>query len=192
MSLTHSDLTGLVKSGDQDAFIALSSDFSGLIRRVIASYEVDNSEQDDLYQEGLIGLYKAALAYQPSLNASFSTFARICIKHSIVSALRIYYGKKNFPIRSSVSLDSDNGELTEVYGLGPVTEPEQLLIEKESYDALLSNIDIKLSPLERDVLKLFVQGNSYGEISKRLQMSSKSVDNAIQRIRGKLKLFIQT
>lgn len=189
MPLSHVDLAGLVKSGNQDAFGTLSAEFEGIIWSIVATCDVDTEEKLDLYQEGLIGLYKAALAYEPQLNASFSTFARICIKHSIISALRIYYGKKNYPIRSSLSLD--DGEETEIQGLGTVTEPESLLIEKESYDSLIKRIDTSLSKREYDVLKLFIQGNSYGEISNRLQMTTKSVDNAIQRIRGKLKLLIK-
>lgn len=190
MSLSHVDLAGLVKSGDQEAFGTLTAEFDGVIWGIISAYDVDADEKCDLYQEGLIGLYKASLAYESHLDASFSTFARICIKHSIISALRIYYGKKNYPIRSSLSLDGD-GEETEIQGLGTVTEPESMLIEKESYDSLIKRIDTALSKREYDVLKLFIQGNSYGEISSRLQMTTKSVDNAIQRIRGKLKLLIK-
>ena len=102
----------------------------------------------------------------------------------------IYYGKKNYPIRSSLPLESEDEDLV-IRSLGPATEPEQLLLEKESYKALTSKIDSALSNYERTVLKLFLQGNSYGEISKRLGMTTKSVENAIQRIRGKLKLIIQ-
>lgn len=187
--MTHNELSELVKSGDQEAFRALLTDFEGVIRATTSSADVDREEKMDLYQEGLIALYKAAMTYDPSLNASFSTYANVCIKHSIVSALRIYYGKKNYPIRSSLSL---NGEVDDpvIQSLGPVTEPEQLLLEKESYRALLEKLDASLSNYEMEVLKLFLQGNSYCEISKRLNMTAKSVDNAIQRIRGKLKLII--
>ncbi len=192
MSHIHSELVRLVKSGDSDAFFKLKSDFDSVLRSVTAQCDVDSDEKEDLYQEGLIGLYKAALAYDENNGTPFSVFARVCIKHSINSALRIYYGKKNYPIRSYLPIDSDGDEVKEVQGLGPVTEPERLLIEKESYLTLLNIIDASLSAFERDVLKLYVQGRSYGEISKRLKVSAKSVDNAIQRIRGKLKLFIQT
>ncbi len=192
MTPSNNDLVNLVKNGDQQAFTDLTVEFDGMLRGLVASCDVDAEEKNDLYQEALIALYKAALSYKPSLEASFTTFARICIKHSIISALRIYYGKKNFPIRSSLSLNSEDDESVEIRSLGQATEPERLLIEKESYKALLNRIDNSLSQLENDVLKLYIQGKSYGEISNRLKMSTKSVDNAIQRIRGKLKLLIRT
>ena len=191
MALSHSELVRLVKEGDQGAFTVLKSDFDSMIRGIVYGIEVISAEADDLYQEGLIGLYKAAMTYCEDSDASFSTYARVCIRHSVISAIRIYYGKKNFPVRSSLSLDSDEGDIGEIPNLGQVTEPECVLIEKENYEALLRKIDVTLSKMEREVLKLFLDGLSYGEISKRLRMSTKSVGNAIQRIRGKLKLLIQ-
>ena len=191
MPISYDDLAGLVQKGEQNAFIELASYFEGVIRAVVSTCDVDNEEKEDLYQEGLLGLYKAALTYKASMSASFPTFARICIKHSIISALRIYYSKKNYPIRSSLSLDSDGGSDEDIQGLGPISDPEAALIEQEDYRSLLNVIDVSLSELERKVLYLFIQGMSYGEISLRLQISTKSVGNAIQRIRGKLKLFIQ-
>ncbi len=179
----------LVKKGNQEAFARIAGQFEKVIRITVSSCNAD-TERDDLCQEGLIGLYKACLAYNPTLGASFSTFARICIKHSILSALRVYYGNKNYPIRSSLSLDASDGNSMEIQGLGPVTEPERLLIEKESYNILLDKIDASLSEFEGSVLKLFVQGKTYTQISESLNVTPKSVDNAIQRIRGKLKLFI--
>lgn len=177
------------KKGDHDAFLELARGYEKTIRKVSDTPNVSNDEKNDLYQEGLIGLYKAALTYDEKSGTSFSTYAGICIKHSIISALRIYYGKKNYPIRSSLPLDSDS-DTAEIQGLGLITQPEMLIIERESYEALVSKIDSELSRYERKVLKLFLQGMTYGEISERLQTSTKSVDNAIQRIRGKLKLLI--
>ena len=191
MTLSHSELARLIKNDDQGAFTVLKSDFDSMIRGIVSGSEVVSAEAEDLYQEGLIGLYKAAMTYCDRSDASFPTYARVCIKHSIISALRIYYGKKNYPVRSSLSLDSDEESIGDIRDLGQVTEPECVLIEKESYEALLRKIDVTLSKMECEVLKLFLEGLSYGEISKRLRMSTKSVGNAIQRIRGKLKLFIQ-
>ena len=85
----------------------------------------------------------------------------------------------------------DKEEAEVIRSLGPVAEPENLFLEKERRDAMEQVISIRLSPLEKKVLRLFVQGMTYAEISKELGLSPKSVDNAIQRIRGKLKLFVQ-
>ncbi|MBE6701316.1 MAG: sigma-70 family RNA polymerase sigma factor [Ruminococcaceae bacterium] len=180
-------LIDLIKSGDHDAFMKLSGEYDKMIRSLIQGYDISDSEKDDLYQEGLIGLYKASVTYSKTSDASFSTYAYVCIKHSIISSLRLYYNKKNYPVRSSVSLNND----IVIPGLEPVTEPERLIIEKEDYHLLMAKIDTSLSSYERDVLKLFLQGKSYAEMSKRLNMTTKSVGNAIQRIRGKLKNLIE-
>lgn len=174
-----------VKKGDHDSFLLISKMFDKTIRKMCNIPKISDDEQNDLYQEGLIGLYKAVITYKHSADASFSTFANICIKHSIISALRTYYSKKNYPIRSSLPLDSEENS-----NLGLITEPEMLFIERESYKSLLQKIDSSLSDYERKVLKLFLTGISYGDISDKLDTSVKSVDNAIQRIRGKLKLLI--
>lgn len=183
-------LISLIREGNHDAFLELARRYDTTIRKMSYSPKVADNEKDDLFQEGLIGLYKAAITYDENSNASFSTFAHICIKHSIISALRIYYSNKNYPILSSLPLDISEKEISKIQGLGLITEPEKLLIEKESYEALMSKIDSELSSYERKVFKLFLRGMSYVDISARLQTSTKSVDNAIQRIRGKLKLLI--
>lgn len=174
-----------VREGDQDSFLLISETFDKTIRKMCNIPMISDDEKNDLYQEGLIGLYKAVLTYKSSESASFSTFANICIKHSIISATRTYYSNKNYPIRSSIPLN--NGENN---SLGLVTEPEMLFIERESYSSLLKRIDSSLSTYERKVLKLFLLGISYNDISDKLDTSVKSVDNAVQRIRGKLKILI--
>ncbi len=182
-------LVDKIKKGDHDAFLELAKSYEKRIYKTVNALNVADHEKEDLFQEGLIGLYKASMTYADNSDASFSTYAYICIKHSISSALRIYNSKKNYPIRSSLPLDSDS-EIAEIQGLGLITQPELLLIEKENYELLVSKIDSELSGYERKVFKLFLQGLTYGEISEKLQTSTKSVDNAIQRIRGKLKLLI--
>lgn len=178
------------KAGNHDSFLELTKIYDRTIRRLSSVPNIASQEKEDLYQEGLIGLYKAVITFDPSCNVTFSTFAGVCIKHSIISALRVYYSKKNYPILSSLQLDFEEDDIAKIQGLGLITEPEKVLIEKEEYETLMSKIDKELSQYERKVFKLFLQGLSYGNISKSLQTSTKSVDNAIQRIRGKLKLLI--
>ena len=191
MSSSHSDLAVSVQEGDQSAFCKLSAEFSPAILSIIDSYDVTISERDDIYQEGLLGLYKAALTYKAHMNTAFSTFARICIKHSIISALRTYYGNKNYPLLSSLSIDKVMEEFGDIQAPCTSSDPESLLIEQEELDTLVRIINVNLSQLERKVLKLFVQGKTYGEISERLSISIKSVGNAIQRIRNKLRSLIR-
>lgn len=180
-------LVARIQSGEHNAFRELVKSYDGLIKKVVNSTDVPNDEKEDLYQEGLIGLYKAALSYEEGSNASFATFAGVCIKHSIISALRIYYGNKNKQLRSSLSLDTEDSDIRETQGSSTFAQPDVQLIEKEEYDALIFKIDSILSPFERRVFKLYLNGTSYGEISRALHVPLKSVDNAVQRIRGKLK-----
>lgn len=176
-----------VASGNQKAFFELSSRFSSTIKNISNAVDISESEKDDLYQEGLIGLYKAALTYTSHKNASFYTYATVCIKHSIYSSLRVYFSKKNEPVRFGESLDEAVAEQCPDL----CTEPEKVFIEKESIRIIKESIDSSLSSYERRVFKLFLKGMSYEDIAKLLLTTPKSVDNAIQRIRGKLKKFIK-
>ncbi len=179
-----------IQGGEHNAFRELVKLYDGFIKRLISTADVPNDEKDDLYQEGLIGLYKAAVSYKEGSGASFSTFAGICIRHSVLSALRIYYGNKNKQLRSSLSLDAEDSDIIEAQG-SVDAQPDVQLIEKEDYNALIFKIDSLLSPFERRIFKLYLKGTPYGEISATLRVPLKSVDNAVQRIRGKLKQLIK-
>ena len=181
------DLVREISMGNQKAFFELSARFSGLIKDISNSANVSESEKDDIYQEGLIGLYKAAVTFDPQRGASFSTYATLCIKHNIYSSVRVYFSKKNDPVRFGSPLDETIAEQCPDL----CTEPEKLLIEKESLRIIKESIDSSLSKYERQVFKLFLKGLSYEEIAKLLSTTPKSVDNAIQRIRGKLKKFLK-
>ena len=181
------ELVSEVASGNQKAFFELSARFGSLVKDISSSVSISESEKDDIYQEGLIGLYKAALTYIPNKGAAFSTYAAICIKHSIYSSLRVYFSKKNEPVRFGSSLDEAFAEQCP----DSCTEPEKVFIEKENIRLIKESIDSTLSTYEIRVLKLFLKGLSYEDIAKLLLTTPKSVDNAIQRIRGKLKKFIK-
>lgn len=181
------ELVREVASGNQKAFFELSARFSGIIKDISNTVNISENEKDDIYQEGLIGLYKAAITYTPCKGASFPTYAAICIKHSIYSSLRVYFSKKNEPVRFGSSFDEAVAEQCP----DSCTEPEKVFIEKENIRIIKESIDSSLSLYERKVFKLFLKGLSYEAIAKLLSTTPKSVDNAIQRIRGKLKKFIK-
>jgi RNA polymerase sporulation-specific sigma factor len=185
--LSTQELVKAVSEGDQKLFFELSSRHEGMIKDILGTVDITPSEKDDLYQEALIGLYKAALTYDPNRDTSFSTYAYLCIKHSIYSALRVYFSKKNYPVRIGSSLD----DLLTSPCPDLCTEPEKVFIEKENIRLIKESLDTSLSQYERDVFKLFLKGLSYESIAVALSTSPKSVDNAIQRIRGKLKKFIR-
>lgn len=168
--------------GNQDAFRLLAEKYEPLIHKLVGSFCVPEAERDDLFQEGLIGLYKAVLMYDPELS-SFGTFAHLCIKRSILSAVQSYQSKTNgllpFPE------DDSSGTL-----LGAADSPEIAFLHKESYELLLKRIDSHLSDYENTVLRLYLTGVSHDLIAQRLATSRKSVDNAISRIRRKLRVLI--
>ncbi len=185
--LSNEELAKKVSLGEQKAFVELSERFDSMIRDNLTHISVDTSEKEDLYQEGLIGLYKATLAYTHKRGASFSTLAYICIKHSIYSSVRVYFSKKNEPVRICSPYD----ELLAQQCPDFYAEPEKLFIEKENVQLIEELIDTSLSDYERRVFKLFLKGLSYEVIAKEFSTDTKSVDNAIQRIRGKLKKFVK-
>lgn len=180
---SQSELISAIKDGTYNAFQELVISFDGFIKKTVNSSDVSDTEKDDLYQEGLIGLYKAVISYNENSDASFSTYANVCIRHSIISALRKYYGKENMRFRYSLTLDSESIEPLVI----TQASPDESIIEREEYEALMQKIDSSLSVYERKVLKLYLKGMTYEEISKALNTSVKSIDNAIQRIRSKLK-----
>ena len=148
---------------------------------------------EDLVQEGMIGLYKAIKGYSGHKETSFKTFAIICIKHQIQTAIKRANTNKNKPLSSAVSFQSfTNGKSAESLDFLPIelvfdSTPAEKVIDKENYEALKKSIKESLSPLEYQVLNLYLQGYSYKEISQNLNISSKSIDNGLTRIKTKLK-----
>ena len=168
--------------GNQDAFRSLAEKYEPLIHKLVGSFTVPEAERDDLFQEGLIGLYKAVLMYDPELS-SFGTFAYLCIKRSILSAVRSYQ-------TTAVGLTSLPEDEFSGLALGTADSPETAFLHKESYALLLERIDSHLSDYENTVLRLYLTGVSHDLIAQRLATSRKSVDNAISRIRRKLRVLI--
>lgn len=137
-------------------------------------------DRDDVVQEGLIGLFGAIRGYEPDKGAEFTTYAYSCINNSIVSALRAAGRKKHSMLNSALPIEAADG-------VSGGETPEQTTISNESLRDLREKIQTLLSPLERKVLTLRLSGKSYVEIADRLSRTQKSVDNAVQRIRRKLK-----
>ena len=186
-TFTDEELAKKSSLGEQRAFSELSRRFDAMLRGILSGISIDLSEKEDLYQEGLIGLYKACLAYDKERGSSFSTYAYICAKHNIYSSIRVYFSKKNDLVRISSPIDEVPVQLCPDLQ----TEPQKSLIEKESAKLFTKSVSDILSSYEKAVLKLFLKGLSYEDIATNLSVSAKSVDNALQRIRGKLKKFIK-
>lgn len=173
------------KDGDDEALTALIQRYAPFVRMRAGAYGVKELDADDLYQEGMIALLTAVRNYCAGLNSSFRTFASVCINNKLNSALRAHMREKNAPMRGYLSLSEP--KVPEEALTAHTLDPEQLVIQSEETDARNRRIETLLSLFERQVLKLYLSSYSYEEMSKQLGSSTKAVDNALQRVRRKLR-----
>lgn len=193
--LSDEELVYKAKFGDENAENELLELYKGLVVKIARSYFILGGEMEDIVQEGMIGLYKAIKGYDKKKNASFKTFATMCIKHQIQSAIKVANAKKNSPLSNSVSLqsfseNSDDDDFLPVNLIFQVS-PDEKIINKEDYRNLLENIKKMLSEKELQVLKYYLKGYTYKEISNILGTSEKSIDNSLSRIKSKLKKMVE-
>lgn len=193
-------LVELAQSGDNDAESALIVRFMGLVKLETRSFFLVGADRADLIQEGSIGLVAAIRDYDKSRGGSFRSFAEICISRKVYSAIKTAMRKKHQPLNDYVSLDrniyenvNDDSDtvLADSLVVPNLDNPEDLIIEKESYDELIAQMNESLTVLEKQVLGLFLDGYSYAQIAERLSKTVKAVDNAIQRTKKKVKKFLQ-
>ena len=191
-SFTDEKLAALAQSGDDRAFDYLLDKYRVLVRKKSSSYYIIGADRDDIIQEGMIGLFKAVRDFDPGREASFKTFADICVSRQMLTAVKNALRQKHAPLNFYVSLnkpiaESDGeSELAEVFGGNETANPEDIVINREKADCLEVKVNEVLSRFELRVLSLYLQGNSYLSIGKAIGKDSKSVDNAIQRIRKKI------
>ena len=172
------DLCRLTASGDRDAEEVLVKRYLRMVRVCARPYFLAGGDSEDLIQEATFGLLKAIREFAPGHDAKFKTFAEVCIRNRIRSAVATASRSKHAPLNDSVPFESP------MLGIG--ASPEDLYISREEEAERLTWLAQKLSPLERKILKLFLHGLSYREISEQVGRPIKSVDNAIQRIRRKV------
>ncbi len=140
-------------------------------------------DADDLVQEGLVGLFRAVESYDKDRGASFPTYAVTCINNSMNTAVKQATRKKHAPLKGYLSLSDEQSD----EALIDSESPEDLAIRTEEYDAVMARIKAELSDMERNVLELYLKGYDYLAVAKQLDTTPKSVDNALQRARNKLK-----
>lgn len=178
------ELAGFIREDDPDAFMELMKRYFPLIRAKAARYQHTTAfDADDLYQEGLLGLFRAACTYNPDGPASFRTYAGVCISRRIIGACRSALRQKALPLHASVSIDGGDAAHLEDHG----SSPETVVIAQENLQLVQDQIRHDLSRLEQRVLFFYLSGQSYLEIGRQLGVSAKSVDNAMQRVRRKLR-----
>lgn len=181
-NLTDIELIKLYKNGNQTAFQQLAVRYIFIIRNKSSDLYNMGIESEDLFQEGLLGLHNAVLSFNEKGGASFRTYAGICIRNRLISAVRAANADKNRINSIAVSLDDE----AELHSL-PDTEPENAVIINENSEGLAKCLKNNLSETEISVLMLYLDGKSYDDIAKTMNIPKKSCDNAMQRVRKKLK-----
>ncbi len=192
-------LLGLAKSGSADAYDQLVRRYHGFVRRKASAYFLTGGEADDLIQEGMLGLYKAIRDYRSDREASFRSFAELCIQRQIISAVKTSTRHKQKPLNQSVSFagasaaDADVEATLEDVLSGPgADDPSQRAIATEELHALVDCLARVLSELESCVLAHYLDGRSYEWIAQRLDSDAKRVDNALQRVKHKVRAHLAT
>ena len=190
------EVVALAQKGDGDALVFLLNKYKNFVRSKARSYFLIGADHEDIVQEGMIGLYKSIRDFQPTRLASFRSFAELCVKRQIITAIKAATRQKHVPLNSYVSLnkplydeESDRTLLDVIEGR--VTNPEDLYISKEDLKNIQAQMDQLLSDLEKQVLEAFIDGKSYQEIAEMLGRHVKSIDNALQRVKRKLFKFLE-
>ena len=186
----------LSSAGDKNATEHLLSRYKNTVRTKARMYFLVGADRDDIVQEGMIGLFKAIRDFDNSKLASFKSFAELCIRRQIITAVKAATRKKHLPLNNYVSLSKpvydDENEYALVNLVAELREsdPEELFIGKENAAFLGRKMNEVLSALEREVLDMYLKGKSYQEIAKIMNRPPKSIDNALQRIRKKLEKYV--
>ena len=187
-TISDEKLLRQIQSGNDDAMECLLERYRDMVRKEARSFFLAGGDEEDLIQEGMIGLFKAVRDFQTDKEASFATFARVCIDRQIYSAIQNSNRQKHQPLNSYVSLNQED-ESSPIWELS-VENPESIIIDQETTEDLRKRISDYLSPMENKVLDLYLKGKGYVEIGGILNKSPKSVDNALQRIRSKIREVI--
>ena len=195
---SDAQLVQMYADGDPDASNALLSRHKDAVRITARKYYMLGGDQDDIIQEGMIGLFKAIQSYDPNGGASFKTYRNICVRNQILNAIQASAARQHEPLNSAVSLDEissgedgtvapiDQGVLTDISA-----NPAELAIYRDTMRLMLSEDSKLLSPLEKQVARKLAAGKTYREVAAELDRSPKSIDNTIQRIKRKLKDFFE-
>src|SRR5947209_6400263 len=182
------------RNGDGQALDALIRRYTGFVRLKASSYFLAGGDSDDLIQEGLIGLYKAVRDFRPDKETSFRSFAELCVTRQIITASKTATRFKHAPLNTYVSFsqtpagqDSDSDCTLGDALPGPsVDDPSTCVISTEELQSLVFTLGTGLSQLEHDALRLYLEGSSYEEMAEDLGCDTKTIDNALQRVKRKI------
>lgn len=191
------DIVSEAKDGNTIALEYLINKYKNFVKAKARSYFLIGADREDIIQEGMIGLYKAIRDFRGDKLSSFRAFAELCITRQIITAIKTATRQKHIPLNSYVSLnkpiydeDSDR-TLLDVLSGTKITDPEELMINREEYNDIEYKMGEILSDLEWKVLTLYLEGKSYQEIAEDLERHVKSIDNALQRVKRKLERYLE-
>ncbi|QLY82424.1 RNA polymerase sporulation sigma factor SigH [Clostridium intestinale] len=186
------DVAVEAKEGNIEAQEYLISKYEMFVKTKAKSYFLIGADKEDIYQEGMIGLYKAIRDFNPHKLASFRAFAELCITRQIITAIKTATRQKHIPLNTYISLNKPVYEeesertLLDILSGIKISDPEELIISKEEIERMEKEISNALTELEMEVLTSYLDGKSYQEIACDLDRHAKSIDNALQRVKRKL------
>lgn len=188
-----------LRDGESSVVDYIMDKYKNLVKSKAKSMYILGADTEDLIQEGMIGLFKAIRDYDCGRDASFYTFAELCISRQMYTAVQASQRKKHWPLNSYISLNSEQSKqeegehtgLLDILTTGQASDPETLFLDKERMEYLEAQIEKELSTFERQVLDLYLTGMSYSQIAKVLRREEKSTDNALQRVKSKVKRILK-
>lgn len=195
--MTDNSLEQLInkaKNGDVIAMDVLLKKYSYLVRKRANGLFLIGADKDDLLQEGMIGLFKAVISYNEDKDASFDTFASLCINRQMISAIRGANRYKHKLLNEYISIYSDENQQETQYAVSiPDNKfnPENIITQEETIEHILSKISGRLSKMESDVFDLLIEGQTITFMCKTLEKDAKSIDNAIQRVKNKVRNILK-
>lgn len=187
----------IAQSGDEEAVEFLLEKYKYFVRSKARGYFLIGADHEDIVQEGMIGLYKAVRDYKEDRQSSFRAFAELCITRQIITAIKMATRQKHIPLNSYISLnrpvydDDSDRTLLDTIAKSEQGNPEDMLIGREDMHLIEERLGKVLSPLEKQVLMLYMEGKSYQQISQIIGRHAKCIDNALQRVKRKVTRFLE-
>ncbi len=185
------------RAGEQQALEYLINKYKSFVRAKARTYFLIGADREDIIQEGMIGLFKAIRDYKGDKLSSFRAFAELCITRQIITAIKTATRQKHIPLNSYVSLnkpifdEESDRTLMDIISEESISDPEELIINREEFKGIESKMGEILSSLEWEVLTSYLDGKSYQEIAEDLDRHVKSIDNALQRVKRKLEKYLE-
>ena len=184
-----------LRDGEEAIMDYIMNKYKNLVRKHARNMYILGAEEQDLIQEGMIGLFRPIKVYDSGRDASFFTFADLCVSRKMYNAIEASKREKHTPLNNYISLyasnDGDNVDsktmFMDLLSAGEISNPENLFIDKENVERIENLVEQELSSFEKQVFDLYITGMKYGQIAKVLGKDEKSTDNALQRIKNKLK-----